>query len=91
MKSQACVLKLYVTGKTAASLTAIDNLERICRQDLRGACEMVVIDVLQNPEKAEEDRIMATPTLLKESPPPVRRILGDLSDSHAVVLGLNLT
>lgn len=52
---------------------------------------MVVIDVLQNPEKAEEDRIMATPTLLKESPPPVRRILGDLSDSHAVVLGLNLT
>jgi circadian clock protein KaiB len=83
-------IKLYVTGKTPRSQAAIDNLRRICDEELGGTYEMVVIDVLERPQLAEDEKILATPTVIKELPPPIRRIIGDLSDSEKVLLGLDL-
>ncbi len=84
------LLKLYVTGQTPRSLQAITNLRRICEEELRGEYEMVVIDVLERPQLAEDEKILATPTVVKELPTPIRRIIGDLSDSERVLLGLDL-
>lgn len=84
------VLKLYVTGKTPRSERAIENLRRICVHELDERYEMVVIDILENPESAEEEKILATPTLIKALPPPLRRIIGDLTDKEKVLLGLDL-
>jgi len=85
------LLKLYVTAETATSKRAIRNLKDILENDLKGFYTLKVIDVLKNPELAEEDKILATPTLDKVLPPPVRRIVGDLSDKEKVLLGLDLT
>jgi circadian clock protein KaiB len=85
------VLKLYVTGRTANSVKAIGNLKNILKDGLDDICKLEVIDVLKNPQLAEEDKILATPTLLKILPPPVRKIVGDLSDKKKVLSGLNLT
>ena len=84
-------LKLYVTGQTPRSAAAIANLQRLCEHELSGQYEIEVIDVLERPQLAEEERVLATPTLIKELPPPLRRIIGDLSDSEKVLLGLGLT
>ena len=84
------ILKLYVTGKTPRSKQAIVNLRRICEQELSGQFEIIVMDVLENPLLAENEKILATPTLIRELPPPVRRIIGDLSDREQVLLGLDL-
>jgi circadian clock protein KaiB len=84
------LLKLYVTGRTERSERAIANLRRICDEQLAGAYEVRVIDVLENPQLAEDERILATPTLVKELPPPIRRLLGDLSDTDRVLLGLDI-
>jgi circadian clock protein KaiB len=86
----AFVLKLYVTGSTPRSNLAIENLRRICEQELHGDYELVIIDVLEQPQLAEDERILATPTLIKQLPPPLRRVIGDLSDSEKVLLGLEL-
>lgn len=83
-------LKLYVTGQTSRSERAIDNLRRICELDLKGRYHMVVIDVLDHPELAEDEKILATPTLVKHLPPPLRRIIGDLSNVEKVLIGLDL-
>lgn len=85
------VLKLYITGRTANSIKAIGNLKDILKDGLNDICKLEVIDVLKNPQLAEEDKIMATPALVKVLPPPVRKIIGDLSDKKKVLLGLNLT
>ena len=84
------LLKLYVTGQTPRAQRAIANLRRLCDSELAGSYEMVVIDVLERPQLAEDEKILATPTLVKELPPPIRRIIGDLSDSEKVLLGLDL-
>jgi len=86
-----CVLKLYVTGQTANSKKAIETLEKVLAMELKGAYALEVIDVLKNPQLAEEDKILATPTLTRVLPPPVRKIIGDLSDIDKVLLGLDLT
>ncbi len=85
------VLKLYVTGKTARSQQAIVNLARICAEQLGDKYQLDVIDVLEFPQLAEDARIMATPTVVKELPLPMRRLIGDLSDSNAVLVGLELS
>jgi circadian clock protein KaiB len=85
------ILKLYVTGQTYASRLALDNLKKLIDEELLGMYELQVIDVLQNPQLAEEDKILATPTLIKVLPPPIRKIIGDLSDIEKVLLGLDLT
>jgi circadian clock protein KaiB len=84
------VLKLYVTGKTSKSERAIANLQTIIENDLGGEYEIMVIDVLENPQLAEDEKILATPTLIKNLPPPIRRIIGDLSVKEKVLLGLDL-
>lgn len=84
------ILTLYVTGNTPRAERAIKNLQHICEHELHGAYEMVVIDVLERPQAAEDHRILATPTLIKQLPPPLRRIIGDLSDTEQVLMGLDL-
>jgi circadian clock protein KaiB len=69
---------------------AIANLRRICEQELRGQYELQIIDVLEHPQVAEDDKILATPTLIKQLPPPLRRVIGDLSDKEKVLLGLEV-
>src|SRR5436309_12639118 len=84
------LLKLYVTGQTPRSQRAVANLRRICEEELHGQYELVIIDVLERPQLAEDEKILATPTLVKELPIPIRRIIGDLSDTERVLLGLDL-
>jgi circadian clock protein KaiB len=84
------ILKLYVTGETPASLKAIVNLKEILENDLKGTYRLEVIDVLEHPQLAEEEKILATPTLSKTLPKPICRIIGDLSDKQKVLIGLNL-
>ena len=85
------ILKLYVTGKTANSQKAIDNLKSILSEpSLEGKYELEIIDILEHPQLAEEERIIATPVLIKKVPLPLRKIIGDLSDKEKVLLGLDL-
>lgn len=83
-------MKLYVAGSSPRAEVAIANLRRICEEDLRGQYSLDIIDVQQQPELAENDRILATPTLIKQLPPPLRRVIGDLSDKEKVLLGLEV-
>ena len=84
------LLRLYVTGTSPRAQVAIANLRRICEQELRGQYDLEVIDVLEHPEVAEREKILATPTLIKQLPPPLRRVIGDLSDKDKVLLGLEV-
>jgi circadian clock protein KaiB len=84
------LLKLYVTGDTPRAERAIANLRQICERELPDQYELVIVDVLENPQMAEREKIMVTPTLIRELPPPRRRIIGDLTDTARVLLGLNL-
>lgn len=84
------VLKLYVTGQTSRSARAIANMRWICEEELNGQYELRIIDVLEKPQMAENEKIIATPTLIRESPPPARRLIGDLSDVERVLQGLDL-
>lgn len=84
------ILKLYVAGNTPNSIRALKTLNTILEEDFQGVYALKVIDVLKNPQLAEEDKILATPTLSKILPPPVRKIIGDLSDRERVLIGLDL-
>lgn len=84
------VLKLYVAGNTPNSIRALRTLRNILEQEFQGVYALKVIDVLKSPQLAEEDKILATPTLSKILPPPVRKIIGDLSDREKVLIGLDL-
>ena len=81
---------MFVTGDSARTGTAIANLRRICEQELEGRYDLEIIDVLENPELAEDEKILATPTLIKSLPLPLRRVIGDLSDTEKVLLGLQV-
>lgn len=81
---------LFIAGQSPRSTRAIENLEGLGKHDLEGDFELVVIDVVEDPAQAEEQQIMATPTVIKVSPAPVRRVTGDLSDREAVALALGL-
>lgn len=84
------LLKLYVAGRGARADAAIANLRQLCENELRGQYELEVIDILEHPERAEQARILATPTLIKQLPPPLRRVIGDLSDKDKLLLGLDV-
>jgi circadian clock protein KaiB len=84
------VLKLYVAGNTPNSVRALKTLKTILEKEFKGVYALKVIDVLKNPQLAEEDKILATPTLSKVLPPPLRKIIGDLSDREKVLIGLDL-
>lgn len=84
------VLKLYVTGVTPRSQAALKNSKKILNEEYKGAFSLKITDVVKHPKLAEDDKILATPTLIKILPPPVARIIGDLSDREKVLLGLDL-
>ncbi len=83
-------LRLYVAGQTARSLRAFDNLKRICEEHLAGKYKIEVVDLLENPKLAAGDQILAIPTLVRKLPEPVRKIIGDLSNTERVLVGLDL-
>ncbi|HAC62550.1 MAG TPA: circadian clock protein KaiB [Cyanothece sp. UBA12306] len=84
------LLKLYIAGNTINSQRAISNLLRICQEELHDQYNVEIIDVIEEPQKAEQEKILVTPTLIKELPPPLQRIIGDMSNTHKVLLGLDL-
>jgi circadian clock protein KaiB len=84
-------LILYVAGQTPKSLAAITNLERICAEHLPGQYTVEVIDLRQNPKLAREHSIVAIPTLVRELPVPLRKLIGDLSDTHKVLVNLKIS
>jgi circadian clock protein KaiB len=83
-------LRLYVAGQTAKSLQAFANLKNICEEHLQGRYRIEVIDLLENPQLAKGDQILAIPTLVRKLPEPLRKIIGDLSDTDRVLIGLDL-
>ena len=87
---QRAVLCLYVAGMTPRSTRAVANIKEICEEQLKGRYNLKIIDLYQQPELAKGDQIIAVPTLIKKLPPPLRRIIGDLSDRERVLIGLDL-
>ena len=85
------VLRLYVSGMTLRSLRAIANIKKICEEHLSGRYELEVVDIYQQPELAKTEEIVAAPTLIKNLPLPLRKFIGDLSDTERLIVGLNLT
>lgn len=84
------ILRLYVAGQTPKSITAFANLQKICEEKLNGKFSIEVIDLLINPQLGAEDQILALPTLVRKLPVPVRKIIGDLSNTERVLVGLDL-
>jgi circadian clock protein KaiB len=84
------VLRLFITGTTPRSVRAIANLRRVCEEHLKGAYDLEVIDLYQDPEAAKKYQIIAAPTLVKMLPLPLRKIIGDLADGEKVLAGLDI-
>src|SRR5665213_2341492 len=84
------VLRLYVSGSTSKSALAVENIKRICEQHLKNRYDLEVIDIYQQPNLARDEQIVAVPTLIKRSPLPLRRLIGDLSNPKKVLIGLDL-
>jgi circadian clock protein KaiB len=89
--SEIWELRLYVAGQTPKSLRAIENLKRMCEQHLPERHSIEVVDLMLNPALAKEHQILAIPTLVRKLPDPIRRIIGDLSNTERVLVGLELT
>ncbi len=89
-KADAFVLRLYVAGQTPKSLLAFSNLKKLCEEHLAGHYQIEVIDLLVDPQLARGDQILAIPTLVRKLPMPVRKIIGDLSNTERVLIGLDL-
>ncbi|MFO8102354.1 MAG: circadian clock KaiB family protein [Dehalococcoidia bacterium] len=83
-------LKLYVTNMTPKIEGSVEKLRQVCDQELNGEYDFKIINILENPQLAEGDRVLATPTLIKELPTPVKRIIGDISNTEKVLFGLDL-
>ena len=83
-------LRLYVAGQTTKSQTAFANLKKICAEHLQGKCKIEVIDLIKNPTLAQGDQILAIPTLVRKIPEPMRKIIGDLSNTERVLVGLDI-
>lgn len=88
--SDAFVLRLYVAGQTPKSLLAITNIKKICEENLQGRYDLEVIDLYQQPQLAQGEQIIALPTLIKKLPLPLRRVIGDLSNTEHVLVGLDI-
>ena len=89
-ESDRYVLRLYVAGQTPKSVHAIANIKKICEENLKGRYELEVIDLYQQPQLAQGEQIIALPTLIRKLPPPLRRIIGDMSNTERVLVGLDL-
>jgi len=88
--TQIYKLRLYVAGQTPKSLLALANLKQICEEHLQGHYEIEVIDLVENPQLAQGDQILALPTLVRRLPEPIKKIIGDLSNTERVLVGLDL-
>lgn len=84
------LLRLYLAGNSLRSQQAIANIYRICREALNNQSAVEIIDVLEQPHRAEQEKVMVTPTLIKQLPPPLQRIIGDMSNAQRVLLGLDI-
>lgn len=89
-QSEIMELRLYVAGQTPKSLTALSNLKRICGEHLSGKYRIEVIDLMKSPQLAQGDQILAIPTLVRSLPVPIRKIIGDLSNTERVLVGLDV-
>ncbi len=89
-ENQKYILRLYVTGITPKSQQAIANVKRICEEHLKGRYELEIIDIYQQPALARGEQIVATPTLIKKIPVPLRRFIGDMADTEKILFGLDL-
>lgn len=85
------ILRLYVAGRTPAAERALANIQALCRERLEGRYSLEVVDLLERPALAEGDQIFAVPTLVRQLPPPLRKIIGDLSNTEKVVVGLDIS
>jgi circadian clock protein KaiB len=83
-------LRLYIAGQTPKSMVALANLRRICEQHMDGRYTIEIIDLMANPRLAQQDQIVAIPTLVRELPSPLKRIIGDLSNTERVLVGLDV-
>jgi len=89
-RSNKWILRLYIAGQTPKAITAFNNLKLICEEQLNGKYHLQVIDILKNPQLARDNQILAVPTLVRKLPLPVRNIIGDLSNTERVLVGLDL-
>lgn len=89
-EKQKYILRLYVTGLSLRSTRAIENVKKICEENLKGRYELEVIDVLQQPEYVKKEQLLAAPTLIKKLPLPLRRLIGDMSNKERLLVGLDL-
>lgn len=87
-RGEKYILRLYVTGMTQRSIAAIENVRRICEENLKGRYELAIIDICQNPEYAKSEDIIAAPTLIKHLPLPLRRFIGDMSNKERILIGM---
>ena len=83
-------LRLYIAGQSPKSMAALANIKRVCEEKLAGRYRLEVIDLIKQPKLAAQDQILAVPTLVRKLPPPLRRLIGDLSQSDRVIVGLDL-
>ena len=83
-------LRLYIAGQTPKSLTALSNLKKICEEHLKGKYQIEIIDLVKSPQLAQGDQVLAIPTLVRNLPTPIRKIIGDLSNTERVLVGLDL-
>lgn len=89
-KKNKYVLRLYVAGDTPQSLIAEQNLRELCNEHLVGRCHIEIIDLLKNPDLAQDDQILVVPTLVRELPAPIRKFIGTLSNPHRVLIELDI-
>jgi circadian clock protein KaiB len=83
-------LRLYVAGPTPKSIAAFENLKRLCEEHMPGRYHIEVIDLLKDPQRAQDDQILAVPTLVRKLPPPLRRVIGSLANTEQILVGLDL-
>jgi circadian clock protein KaiB len=84
------IMRLYISGLTQRSMKAIQNIRKICDEQLKDRCDLQVIDIYKQPVLAKGEQIIATPTLIKKLPPPLRKFIGDLSNTERILIGLDL-
>lgn len=89
-KKKKLLLRLYIAGQTPKSLKALTNLKKLCAEHMSDSYQIEVIDLMKKPELAQQDQVLAIPTLVRNLPVPIRKIIGDLSDTERVLLGLDL-
>ncbi len=88
--AETWLLRLYVAGRSPKCVTALENLQRFCEERMAGRYEIEVVDLLDNPRLAKDDQIIAIPTLVRRLPEPLKKIIGNLSDTERMLVGLNL-